>query len=62
MNIAFIAKRYDTVGGTERDLYELSGCLSRFGHSVHVYCQEVRTQRHEGVSIHRVLSLGLGGL
>lgn len=60
MNIAFIAKRYDTVGGTERDLYELSGCLSRFGHSVHVYCQEVRTQRQEGVSIHRIPSLGFG--
>lgn len=60
MNIAFIAKRYDTVGGTERDLYELSGCLSRFGHSVHVYCQEVRTQIHAGVSIHKVPSFGLG--
>ncbi|MEK6621203.1 MAG: glycosyltransferase family 4 protein [Planctomycetota bacterium] len=60
MDIAFIAKRYDTVGGTERDLYELSGCLSRFGHSVHVYCQEVRTQIHKGVSIHKVPSPGLG--
>ncbi len=57
MDIAFIAKRYDTVGGTERDLYHLTELLTRFGHRVTVYCQEVRTAPADGVSIRKVPSL-----
>ena len=57
MNIAFIAKRYDIVGGTERDLYHLTDLLTKFGHNVTVYCQEVRTAPAEGVSIRKVPSL-----
>lgn len=56
MDIAFIAKRYDTVGGTERDLYHLTELLTRFGHRVTVYCQEVRTTPADGVSIRKVPS------
>ncbi|HLE88123.1 MAG TPA: glycosyltransferase family 4 protein [Candidatus Brocadiaceae bacterium] len=57
MDIAFIAKRYDTVGGTERDLYHLTELLTRLGHRVTVYCQEVRTTPADGVSIRKVPSL-----
>lgn len=57
MDIAFIAKRYDTVGGTERDLYHLTELLTRFGHRVTVYCQEVRTTPADGVLIRKVPSL-----
>ncbi len=57
MDIAFIAKRYDTVGGTERDLYHLTELLIRFGHRVTIYCQEVRTTPADGISIRKVPSL-----
>jgi UDP-glucose:(heptosyl)LPS alpha-1,3-glucosyltransferase len=60
MDIAFIAKRYDTVGGTERDLYHLSDLLSRFGHQVTIYCQEVRVSPPSGISIKKLPFLGIG--
>lgn len=60
MNIAFIAKRYDRVGGTEVDLYHLTDLLKSFGHKITIYCQEVRTSVPEGILIKKVPSLGPG--
>jgi UDP-glucose:(heptosyl)LPS alpha-1,3-glucosyltransferase len=54
MNIAFLAKRFDTIGGTERDLYELAAHLAQRGHIVHVYCPEIRANAPTGVQIHRI--------
>jgi len=54
MNLAFITKRYDTVGGTERDLYELTRRLASWGHDVHVYCYEKRKPAAPGVRRHQV--------
>lgn len=60
MDIAFIAKRYDRVGGTEVDLYHLTDLLMSFGHKVTIYCQEVKTSVPEGIVIRKVPSLGPG--
>jgi len=54
MNLAFITKRYDTMGGTERDLFELAGRLAQYGHAVHVYCWESRVDAQPGVTLHRL--------
>ncbi len=62
MDIAFIARRYDRVGGTEIDLYHLTELLAGFGHKVTIYCQQVRVSPAPGVSIKKVPSLGFGRL
>ena len=60
MNLAFIAIRYDLIGGTERDLYELTHQLAGFGHDVTVYCAQVRTDPPNGVKIVRIPIFGFG--
>jgi len=60
MNIAFLNRRYDNIGGTERDLYELAGWFLRFGHQVHLYCGEFRVSPQDGAVPHRVPFLRLG--
>jgi UDP-glucose:(heptosyl)LPS alpha-1,3-glucosyltransferase len=60
MNLAFIAIRYDLVGGTERDLYELTRQLAQRGHRVTIYCGQVRTQAPSGVDLVRIPSPGFG--
>jgi UDP-glucose:(heptosyl)LPS alpha-1,3-glucosyltransferase len=60
MNIAFLHRRYDRTGGTERDLYELVGRMLQFGHEVHLYCGEYRIPVQEGAIVHRVPYLKTG--
>jgi UDP-glucose:(heptosyl)LPS alpha-1,3-glucosyltransferase len=60
MNIAFLHRRYDRTGGTERDLYELVGQVLQFGHEVHLYCGEYRVPPQEGAVAHRVPYLRAG--
>ncbi|MDH3974420.1 MAG: glycosyltransferase family 4 protein [Deltaproteobacteria bacterium] len=62
MNIAFIARRYDRVGGTEIDLYHLTELLASFGHDITVYCQQVRTSPAPGITIKKVPAPPLGRL
>ena len=62
MDIAFIARRYDRVGGTEIDLYHLTELLAGFGHKVTIYCQQVKVPTSPGVSIKKVPTLGFGRL
>ena len=62
MDIAFIARRYDRVGGTEIDLYHLTELLAGFGHKVTIYCQQVKVPTAPGVSIKKVPTLGFGRL
>ena len=62
MNIAFIARRYDRVGGTEIDLYHLTQLLAKLGHEVTIYCQQVRVSPAPGISIKKVPSIGAGRL
>ena len=59
MNLGFIAKTYDIVGGTERNLFELTKRLARWGHKVHLYCLNVNLPPEPGVQIHRLRSFGL---
>ena len=58
MNTAFLAKRYDTVGGVERNLFELTRRFARAGHAVTVYCLEARRPPEPGV---RIVPLRPGG-
>lgn len=62
MDIAFIARRYDRVGGTEIDLYHLTKLLASFGHKVTIYCQQARVSPAPGVSIKKVPTIGFGRL
>jgi UDP-glucose:(heptosyl)LPS alpha-1,3-glucosyltransferase len=62
MNLAFISKRWDSMGGTERDLYELARRLAARGHAVHVYCLRVRQPPVDGVHLHRLPIHGPGRL
>ena len=62
MNIAFIARRYDRVGGTEIDLFHLTELLASFGHDITIYCQQVRVTPAPGVSIKKIPTLGPGRL
>lgn len=62
MKIAFVARRYDRLGGTEADLYHLTERLATFGHEVTVFCQEVRALPAAGVGVKRVPPLGVGRL
>ena len=62
MDIAFIARRYDRVGGTEIDLYHLTKLLASFGHKVTIYCQQARVSAAPGVSIIKVPTIGFGRL
>ena len=62
MNLAFLTRRYGNIGGTERDLHELTTRLVARGHEVHVYCCEVRMDPPEGIHVHRVPVLGFGRL
>ncbi len=59
MNLAFLTKQYDTVGGTERDLYELTRRLALNGHDIHVYCYDRREDPPEGIRIHDVPICGI---
>ncbi len=54
MNLAFITRRYGRIGGTERDLHELTVRLVARGHEVHIYCCEVRMDPPAGIHVHRV--------
>ncbi len=60
MDLAFLAKRYDRVGGTEIDLYELTQRLAAIGHKVHIYCGQIRTEPAAGVSLHTIPVRGPG--
>ena len=60
MNLAFIAIRYDLVGGTERDLYELTRQLALRGHEVTIYCGQIRAEPAVGVQIVRIPIFGFG--
>ena len=60
MNLAFLTKRYDTLGGTERDLYELTRRLAARGHEIHIYCCEQRREPEGGVQLHDVPVPGVG--
>jgi UDP-glucose:(heptosyl)LPS alpha-1,3-glucosyltransferase len=62
MKIAFVARRYDRLGGTEADLYHLTGRLATFGHEVSLFCQEVRALPAAGVAVKKVPPLGVGRL
>ena len=62
MNLAFITKRYGRIGGTERDLHELTVRLVARGHDVHIYCTEVRMEAPHGIKVHRVPVIGFGRL
>jgi UDP-glucose:(heptosyl)LPS alpha-1,3-glucosyltransferase len=62
MNIAFLHKRYDCAGGTEKDLHELVGQLLQFGHEVHLYCGQFRVQPPAGAVAHRVPCLRTGAI
>lgn len=56
MNLAFIAKRYALIGGTERDLFELTTRLAQRGHQVTVYAAQIRTEAAPGVRLVRIPS------
>ena len=60
MNVAFLANRYGTVGGTERNLYELTRHFVSFGHEVHVYSFGVRCEPEKGLVMHRIPAIGIG--
>jgi len=60
MNLAFIAMRYDVVGGTERDLYALTEQLAARGHQVTVYCGQVRVAPAAGVRVVKISIHGPG--
>ena len=54
MKIAFVHKRLDLNGGTERDLYLTAEGLRDLGHEVHLFCSEFAVQVPAGVVAHRV--------
>lgn len=62
MNIAFIARRYDKVGGTEIDLYHLTELLACFGHDITIYCQQVRIPPVPGITIKKIPTFRFGRL
>ncbi len=62
LNVAFLGKRYDTVGGVERNLFELARRFARSGHAVTVYCLEARCPPSPGVRIVRLRPGGPGRL
>lgn len=62
MNLAFLTRRYGRIGGTERDLHELTIRLVARGHEVHIYCIEERMAPPDGIHIHRIPVYGFGRL
>ena len=54
MKLAIVHKRFDRVGGAERECYELSRQLAARGHEVHMVVGECRTAVPEGIRLHRV--------
>ena len=62
LDVAFVAKRYDTVGGVERNLFELTRRFARRGHAVTVYCLGARCPVEPGVRIVRLRPGGPGRL
>ncbi len=58
--IAVLGRRYETAGGTERNLFELTRRLAGFGHSVHVYCLSVNCPPAPGVCVQRLPWAGFG--
>lgn len=62
MNLAFIAKRLDLVGGTERGLVQLVNGLAARGHSITVYCSHPAPHVSAACSRVRVPTLGVGRL
>jgi len=61
MNLAFVHRRFDNMGGTERDLLGLTRQLAGFGHEVHLYCGEFRVTPDPNLHVHKVPYLRLGG-
>lgn len=62
MNLAFLTRRYDRVGGTERDLHELTTRLAARGHEIHVYACEFRMEAASGIHLHKIPQIGPGRL
>lgn len=62
MKLAFIAKRYDRVGGTEKDLFEVTRLLAGYGHEIHVYACELEIAAAPGVQLHPIPYLVPGRL
>ncbi|HEX2386463.1 MAG TPA: glycosyltransferase family 4 protein [Candidatus Binatia bacterium] len=54
MKLAIVHKRFDRVGGAERECYELSRQLAARGHDVHIVAGECRTAVPDGIHMHRV--------
>jgi UDP-glucose:(heptosyl)LPS alpha-1,3-glucosyltransferase len=64
MRIALVHRRFTTQGGTERYLVSLTDYLTRAGHEVHVFCNEVRKDLKRAlpaVRFHHLPMLKLGG-
>ncbi|MEW6324601.1 MAG: glycosyltransferase family 4 protein [Nitrospirota bacterium] len=54
MKIAMLVKNFVTTGGANRYAVELSRCLARKGHDVHVYAQSWDEALLRGLTLHRV--------
>lgn len=60
MKIAFLHKRLDQNGGTERDLFLTAQGMCELGHEVHLLCSEFAIAPPRGVVSHQVRSVPLG--
>jgi UDP-glucose:(heptosyl)LPS alpha-1,3-glucosyltransferase len=60
VKIAFLHKRLDLKGGTERDLFLTAQGLCGLGHDVHLLCSEFAVASPQSVASHQVRTVPLG--
>jgi UDP-glucose:(heptosyl)LPS alpha-1,3-glucosyltransferase len=54
LKVVHIVKRFGSVGGMERYVWELSHALARAGVEIHILCEEALPAEHENIYIHHL--------